>query len=193
MRKIFCGFLILLTLTACSQEMEMDDIEEVVFLTQDVVIPSNIFTSEKRDSIIAEDEIKQSIKIYLDSNEELSIASEPFLEKLYDDQELDEIELEKFNKINNMMKENDKNFSDYIFNNTLPEGYQEETERISRYITSLNETLDEVDKMFDVVDKEEGLKSIKSIVNKLGVVNGKEQKKIEEFLDKKNIDTKAFE
>ncbi len=31
-----------------------------------------------------------------------------------------------------------------------------------------------------------------SLLDQSGVVNGKEQKKIEEFLDEKNIDTKAF-
>lgn len=33
---------------------------------------------------------------------------------------------------------------------------------------------------------------IQSIIDKSGVVNGREQKKIEEFLDEKNINTKAF-
>ena len=76
----------------------------------------------------------------------------------------------------------------------MPEGYQEESKRISRYITALNETLYELDEMLDEVNKEGFPKenNIRSIINKRDVVNGREQKKIEEFLDKKNIDTKAF-
>lgn len=191
MRRIFYSFLILLILSACSQESNIDVTEDEILLTQDVVIPSIIFTSEKRDSIIAEDEIKLSIKTYLDSYEELSNASEPFQEIIYEDKEFDKNELEKFDKINKLIIENDKNFSNYILNNTLPEGYQEESERISQYITAINETLSEVDKMLN----KEGLpkvNNIRSIIDKRDVVNGREQKKIEEFLDKKNIDTKAF-
>lgn len=182
-------------LSACSQDKYIDVTEdEMLLTTQDVVIPSIIFTSEKQDSIIGEDEIKLSIKTYLDSYEELSIASEPFQEIIYEDKEFNKNELEKFDKINKLTKENDKNFSNYILKNTLPAGYQVESERISQYITALNETLYEVGEMLDDVNKE-GLpkvNNIRSLIDKRDVVNGREQKKIEEFLDKKNIDTKAF-
>lgn len=195
MRRLFYSFLILLILSACSQDKYIDVTEdEMLLTTQDVVIPSIIFTSEKQDSIIGEDEIKLSIKTYLDSYEELSIASEPFQEIIYEDKEFNKNELEKFDKINKLTKENDKNFSNYILKNTLPAGYQVESERISQYITALNETLYEVGEMLDDVNKE-GLpkvNNIRSLIDKRDVVNGREQKKIEEFLDKKNIDTKAF-
>ena len=78
-----------------------------------------------------------------------------------------------------------------------PEGYQEESKRISQYITGLNEIIYELDETLsnftDDVNKGVFPKiNIKSIINKSDVVNGREQKKIEEFLDKKNIKTKAF-
>lgn len=193
MRRIVYSFLIFFILSACSQEKNIDVTEDEILLTQDVVIPSIIFTSEKQDSIIAEDEIKLSIKTYLDSYEELSNASEPFQEIIYEDKEFNKNELEKFDKIIKLTKENDKNFSNYILNNALPEGYQEESERISQYITALNETLSEVGEMLDDVNKGVFPKiNIESIMNKSDLVNGREQKKIEEFLDKKNIKTKAF-
>ena len=137
--------------------------------------------------------MKQSIKIYLDSNEELDNASYPFEEIIDADQELNKSEMDKFHTINKLVKENDENFSSYIQNNTLPEGYQEECERISRYITASNEYLHELNEILDNVS--EGNFSeidIQSIIDKSGVVNGREQKKIEEFLDEKNINTKAF-
>lgn len=201
-RKTFYSFLILFILSACSHdgeiEIDTDTTEEEVLLsTQDVKIPSVIFTSEKQNSVIDEEEMKLSIKTYLDSYEELANASEPFQEIIYEDKEFDKEELEKFDKITKLTKENDKNFSNYILNNTLPEGYQEESERISQYITTVNETLDELDEtlsnIMDDADKGDIPKvNIKSIFDKLGVVNGREQKKIEDFLDKKKIDTKAF-
>ena len=181
MRKLFFSFFILFTLSACSQRenvevIEDEEADEVVSI-QDVKIPDVIFTSEKQNSVIDEEEMKVSIKTYLDSFEELSNASEPFQDYI-DEEELTMEEREKLDKINKLAKENDENFSNYILNNTLPEGYQEESERISQYITSVNELLAKV--------------NIISIIDKGKVVNGKEQKKIEDFLDRKKIDTKAF-
>ncbi|MBS4207212.1 NDxxF motif lipoprotein [Bacillus sp. FJAT-50079] len=199
MRKLFVSFLILFILSACSQGENIDtrEDEEEVLSIQDVEIPDVIFTSEKQNSLIDEEEIKLSIKTYLDSYDELSNASEPFQEIIYEDKEFTENELEKFDKINKLTEENDKNFSNYILHNTLPEDYQEESERISQYIIALNETLHEIGEMFsnmaDDVNKGVFPKvNIGSIIDKSDVVNGREQKKIEDFLDKKNIDTKAF-
>lgn len=201
MRKLFFSFLILFILSACSQGENIDTIEDEdedeVLSIQDVEIPDVIFTSEKQESVIDEEEIKLSIKIYLDSNEELSNASEPFQDYIYEEKELNIQELQKLDKINKLTKENDENFSNYILNNTLPEGYQEESKRISRYITAVNETLYEIGEMFDNLtnDASEGVLpkvNVKSLIDKSDVVNGREQKKIEDFLDKKNINTKAF-
>ena len=181
MRKLFFSFFVLLILSACSQRENIDVIEdedEEVLSIQDVKIPDVIFTSEKQNSVIDEEEMKLSIKTYLDSFEELSIASEPFQDYIDEELTLTVEEQEKFKKIRKLAKENDENFSNYILNNTLPEGYQEESERISQYITSFNELLAEL--------------SIISIIDKGKVMNGKEQKKIEDFLDRKKINTKAF-
>ena len=192
MKRLLVGFLSIFILSACSQE-ENDGI----LLTQKVEIPNTIFTSEKQNSVIDEEEIKLSIQTYLDSSEELLNASEPYQEMIYEEEELSVEELEKLDKINKLTKENDENFANYILNNTLPEGYQEESERISRYITAVNEVLYEIDEMVDNVttDANKGVipkVNITSIIGKFDVVNGKEQKKIEEFLDKKIINTKAF-
>lgn len=199
MRKLFFSFLILFTLSACSQEENIDVIEdEEVLSIQDVKIPDVIFTSDKQKSLIDEEEIKLSIKTYLDSHDELDKASFAFEEMIYEEKELSKDELEKLAKITTLTKENDENFSNYILNNTLPEGYQEESERISHYITAYNELFSELAENFSNItdDINKGVFpkiNIKSMVNKGDVVNGREQKKIEEFLDKKNIMTKAFE
>lgn len=195
MKKVFLSFLILFTLSACAQGDNIEAIEDELLSIQDVKIPDVIFTSEKQDNVIDEEEMKLSIKTYLDSSEELSIASEPFQEAIYDEVELTIEELEKLEKLNKFTKENDVNFSNYILNNTLPEGYEEDSKRISRYITAVNEVLDEIGEMFDDVmnDAHEGvLPNLKSLTSNIGEATGKEQKKIEDFLDKKNIKTKAF-
>ncbi len=197
MRGIFVIFSIVFILSACSQGENIDAVEDEIPLTQNVEIPSIIFTSEKQNSVIDEEEMKLSIKTYLDSHEELNKASYPFQEIIDEEKELNKNELEKLDRIIKLTKENDENFSNYILNNTVPEGYQEESDRISQYITAYNEILYELDEILsnftDDVNKGDFPKiNIESIMNKSDVVNGREQKKIEEFLDKKNIKTKAF-
>lgn len=181
-KKWLFSFSVLLILSACSQQENVDvikdeEVDEVVSI-QDVKIPDVIFTSEKQNSVIDEEEMKVSIKTYLDSFEELSNASEPFLDYIDEEETLTTEDQQKLDEINKLAKENDENFSNYISTNTLPEGYQEEVERISQYVTSANELLANLNMI--------------SIVEKGKVVNGKEQQKIEDFLDEKNIDTKAF-
>ncbi|MEN2465484.1 NDxxF motif lipoprotein [Ornithinibacillus sp. JPR2-1] len=117
----------------------------------------------------------------------------PFFAIFDEEKELTKSELEKFEAISKLTIENDENFSNYITNNTLPEAYQEESERISQYITMSNEILYEMINMAD--DLYQGIfpkVDIQSIMNKTNVVNGREQKKIEDFLDEKAIETKAF-
>lgn len=193
-RKIFYSFLILCLLSACSHEgiTEIDITEDdEVLSTQDVKIPSAIFTSHKQNSVIDEEEMRLSIKTYLDSHEELLNASEPFQDAIDEEKELTKEEREKLDKINKLIKENDENFSGYILNNTLPEGYLEESKRISRYIVTVNETLDELNKMLDDNGDFPEI-NVGAIIKNSKIANGKEQKKIEDFLDEKKIDTKAF-
>ncbi|MDZ5479600.1 NDxxF motif lipoprotein [Bacillus wiedmannii] len=196
MRKIFYSAFILFILSACSQKEKenVDTTKDEMPPMQNVEIPSNIFTSEKQNRIIDEEEIKSSIKTYLDSYEELSNASEPFQEIIDEEKKLQGNELEKLGQIYKLLKENDKNFSNYILNNTLPESYQEESKRISQYITALNETLYKLDERLDhfIDDVSNGDLPKKPIIDQVDVVNGREQKKIENFLNKNNIDTKAF-
>ncbi|WP_299510578.1 NDxxF motif lipoprotein [uncultured Rummeliibacillus sp.] len=193
-RKIFYSFLILCLLSACSHEgvTEIDITEDDEVLSiQDVKIPSAIFTSHKQNSVIDEEEMRLSIKTYLDSHDELLNASEPFQDAIDEEKELTKEEREKLDKINKLIKENDENFSDYILNNTLPEGYLEESKRISRYIVTVNETLDELNKMLDDNGDFPEI-NVGAIIKNSKIANGKEQKKIEDFLDEKKIDTKAF-
>ncbi|MBX0320551.1 MULTISPECIES: NDxxF motif lipoprotein [Shouchella] len=197
MKRIVISFFIIFVLAACSQEETIDATEDDTPSTGDVEIPSTIFTSEKNNDFIDEEEIKQSIKTYLDSSEDLYHASGPFEEIIDAGEQLTKRDLAAFNEINELIKENDENFSNYILNNTLPEGYQEEAERISQYMTASNQYLYELNDALNhlIDDISEGNFSeidFESLIDQSDVVNGKEQKKIEEFLDEKNIHTNAF-
>ncbi|MEZ2715986.1 hypothetical protein C2I17_05115 [Niallia circulans] len=196
MKRIFYSMLILFLLSACSKGGGMETEEEIVD-TNNVKVPSTIFYSDKQNSVIDEEEMKSSIKTYLDTHEELSLASSPFQEIIDEEKELTKNDLEKLKQINRLTRENDENFLNYISQNTLPQGYQEESERISRYITSLNGMLDELDTVLDQLTddlNEDVIPTVNmdSLYKSSKVVNGREQKKIEEFLENKNIKTKAF-
>lgn len=196
MKRIFYSILILFLLSACSKGGGMKTEEEIVD-TNNVKIPSAIFYSDKQNSVIDEEEMKSSIKTYLDTHEELYLASSPFQEIIDEEKELTKSDLEKLKQINRLTRENDENFLNYISQNTLPQGYQEESERISRYIISLNEMLNELDTVLDQLTddlNEDVIPTVNmaSLNKRSNVVNGREQKKIEEFLENKNIKTKAF-
>lgn len=105
MKKTFLVLLMTLLLAACSQGEDIDTVDtsdEAIFL-EDVKVPNIIFTSDQQSSVIDEDEIKSSIKLYLDSFEDLLNASEPFEDKLDEDEELSSDELEKLNEIYRLM------------------------------------------------------------------------------------------
>jgi len=190
--KKFCfSLMIIFLLGACSYQ------ESTKEASEEIVLPTSTFSSSKNNAVIDEKEIKESIKTYLDANKDLLNTSDQFEEMMDSDQQLTKAEAKKFEQLNDLVKENDRNFSTYISHNTLPEGYKKESERISRFITGSNQILDELDQAIDdmVERMSEGdfpETEIESLMNKNEGVNGREQKKIENFLDDKNIDTKAF-
>lgn len=71
MKKIIASILIVTLLSACSEngnnsdEVEYNEDIDV----QHIEIPTKVFNSDKENSEIDEAEIKESIKVYLDSNE----------------------------------------------------------------------------------------------------------------------------
>ncbi|AUO13509.1 NDxxF motif lipoprotein [Priestia megaterium] len=191
MKKLYFSLMIIFLLGACSYQESTKEVSE------EIVLPTSIFSSSKNNAVIDEKEMKESIKTYLNTNEDLSNISDQFEEMMDSDQQLTKAEAKKLEQLNDLVKENDRNFSTYISHNTLPEGYKKESERISRFITGSNQILDELDQAIDdmVEHMSEGDFSeteIESLMNENEGVNGREQKKIENFLDDKNIDTKAF-
>ncbi|MFK3939809.1 NDxxF motif lipoprotein [Alkalihalobacillus sp. NPDC078783] len=182
-------------LNGCSSEESIENDEEISKI-EDIQIPT-IFTSEKSGYDINKDEMKSSIQSYLDSSEDLFNAMLIYEENMYEDIEFTEDDIEKLNILSELTTENDDNFYDFITTNTVPKDYEVDVLRISLYITSLNEFVESLDENLstfeeNIVNGKITKKNISSILNTNGVVNGREQKKIEDFLDTENIDTKAF-
>ncbi len=191
LKKLYFSLMIIFLLGACSYQESTKEVSE------EIVLPTSIFSSSKNNAVIDEKEMKESIKTYLNTNEDLSNVSDQFEEMMDSDQQLTKAEAKKLEQLNDLVKENDRNFSTYISHNTLPEGYKKESERISRFIMGSNQILDELDQAIDnmvehISEGDFSETEIESLMNKNEGVNGREQKKIENFLDDKNIDTKAF-
>ncbi len=191
LKKLYFSSMMIFLLGACSYRESTKEVGE------EIVLPTSIFSSSKNNAVIDEKEMKESIKTYLNTNEDLSNISDQFEEMMDSDQQLPKAEAKKLEQLNDVVKENDRNFSTYISHNTLPEGYKKESERISRFIMGSNQILDELDQAIDdmVEHMSEGDFSeteIESLMNRNEGVNGREQKKIENFLDDKKIATKAF-
>ncbi len=191
MKKLCFSLIIIFLLGACSYQ------ESTKKASGKIALPTSIFSSSKNNALIDEKEMKESIKTYLDTNEDLSNTGDQFEEIIESDQKLNKSQTKKFEQLTYLVIAPDHNFSTYISHNTLPEGYKKDSERISRYIMGSNQILYELDQAIDdmVEHMSEGDFSeteIESLMNKNEGVNGREQKKIENFLDDKNIDTKAF-
>ncbi|TSB47464.1 NDxxF motif lipoprotein [Alkalicoccobacillus porphyridii] len=190
MRKLLLGLLSVVILGACNQtetveaeSIEIKNIEDI-----------EIFETNQTNDSITEVEIKGNLKTYLDSSGDLHRARYLYEEILDSDRKLDKKEKEAYQEINSLLQKNDENFSTYISTNTLPEGYQNESEHISNYISTLNQYFIEFDDTIDeLTDGEISINNLKGIGSTPDIVNGGEQAKIEKFLEEKGIKTNVFE
>ncbi len=186
---------VLLVLYGCQQAEPHQDLEdEPVATLSEVEVPDAIFTSDRKDASITEDEIKSAIILYLNSSEDLDAVMEAFQETIYSEEEPTREEKDKVNKTISLIEENDQNFSDFITSNSLPADYAKGADRISQYITDYNDYIRSLNKAFDRFDKGEmKVSDLETILGSSRSVNGREQKKIEDFLREKDIQTRAFQ
>lgn len=185
-----------LLLAACSNgESENKSSDQEAKATE---IPKKVFSSQKSDEKISEDEMGSSIKKYLDTFDALDENTS----EIRDKDELNEKDQDKLNKLTKLTNKNDKNFKQFIENNQLPKQYEKGSLKVSNYVTSINELMnqinDKVDATMDDANTDQTklknvgeIKEINAQYKKQ--VNGKKQKEVEQFLNKHDIQTKAFE
>ncbi len=114
MKKLCFSLIIIFLLSACSYQ------ESTKETSEEIVLPTSIFSSSKNNAVIDEKEMQESIKTYLDTSEDLYNISDQFEEIMDSNQKLSRAEVEKFEQLKDLVKENDYNFSTYISHNTLP-------------------------------------------------------------------------
>lgn len=185
-----------LLLVACSKgESENKSSDQEAKATE---IPKKVFLSQKSDEKISEDEMGSSIKKYLDTFDALDENTS----EIRDKDELNEKDQNKLNKLTKLTNKNDKNFKQFIENNQLPKQYEKGSLKVSDYVTSVNELMNKINDKVDATmdDSNTDQTKLKNVgeIKEINAqykkqVNGKKQKEVEQFLNKHDIQTKAFE
>ncbi|RIL27176.1 NDxxF motif lipoprotein [Staphylococcus equorum] len=185
-----------LLLVACSKgESENKSSDQEAKATE---IPKKVFSSQKSDEKISEDEMGSSIKKYLDTFDALDENTS----KIRDKDELNEKDQNKLNKLTKLTNKNDKNFKQFIENNQLPKQYEKGSLKVSDYVTSVNELMNKINDKVDATmdDSNTDQTKLKNVgeIKEINAqykkqVNGKKQKEVEQILNKHDIQTKAFE
>lgn len=183
--------------SSASKDNEHNQSEQKTNKHENAKLPTVVFESDLTNEKLSKSEIHKSIQRYLDTNESIYKVTTKIEEKVWDEQPLTKREADQLEEGRKLLEKNDQNFSNYIENNTLPNGYQKETNRISQYFTSYNQTIKNLDQQVQKIeDKAEkgtiSTKDIKDIVPDSQNVNGRQQEKIEKFLKQINVKTNAF-
>lgn len=197
---LFCCLITILSGCGNSEEKASSSTnkEEQALKKENAKLPSRVFESDRTKETISKSEIHKSIQKYLDTNERVYSFTSTIDEKVWDEKPLTKKEADHLEKGRALLKKNDQNFSAYIENNKLPEGYQKETNRVSEYFTAYNHTIEQLgDKVQEIENETKNvpisIKEIKDIMPEKSKVNGRQQDKIEKFLKKINVKTNAFE
>ncbi|MFJ8102061.1 MULTISPECIES: NDxxF motif lipoprotein [unclassified Lysinibacillus] len=156
-----------------------------------VKIPDDIFVSNKKNETISEDEMKASLKKYMDYSHVIDKEMEKIV-YLYED--ATETDQEKLHKLIAEGKKNDANFNDFISNNSIPDDYKEPSKTIYEFVSSIRETLTQFEEEIVGAVENGSLTDITDFASEhFTKANGRQQQKIEKFLDEKNINTTYFD
>ncbi|MCD8798366.1 NDxxF motif lipoprotein [Mammaliicoccus sciuri] len=132
--------------SSASKDNEHNQSEQQSNKHENAKLPTVVFESDLANEKLSKSEIHKSIQRYLDTNESIYKVTTKIEEKVWDEQPLTKREADQLEEGRKLLEKNDQNFSNYIENNTLPKGYQKETNRISQYFTSYNQTIKNLDK-----------------------------------------------
>ncbi|MDM5247967.1 NDxxF motif lipoprotein [Lysinibacillus sp. G4S2] len=192
---LLMGFTIVL-MSACSQdtttnEESKEESNEKSVSNVTVKIPDDIFDSNKKNENISEDEMKASIKQYMDYSDVIDKEMETIVYK-YED--ITESDREKLHKLTDEWEKNDANFNDFISNNNIPDDYKEPSKTIYEFVSSIRETLTQFEEEIDGMIENGSLTDVSNFASEhFTKANGRQQLKIEKFLDEKNIKTTYFD
>lgn len=154
-------------------------------------IPDGLFVSTKKNETISEDDMKASIKKYMDYSHVIDKEMQTIV---YNYEDANESDREKLKKLMDEGKKNDANFNDFLSNNTIPDDYKEPSKTIYEFVSSIRETLTQFEEEIVGAVENGSLTEISDFASEhFSKANGRQQLKIEKFLDEKNIITTYFD
>ena len=159
----------------------------------------DIFSSSKTGEKISTTEMNQAIQKYLDVNSDI-VDNKYLMQYKLDkqtgtDSKITDKQAQRLSKLSQNAVKNDVRFKKFIESNDLPQGYQPHVERILKYFTALNSTIKNVDKDIEELDyqPQNKLNVVDVSAKHAGAINGKQQKKIKQFLKKHDINSDAVD
>ncbi|MCG7337940.1 NDxxF motif lipoprotein [Staphylococcus sp. ACRSN] len=160
---------------------------------------SDIFHSDKKGKKISEKEMNDAITKYLAVNSDI-LDNKYLIQYKLDqqsnsDKKITDAQAKRLSNLSHLAVKNDVRFEKFIKHNTLPNGYQDNVERIHKYFTALNTTIKDADEAIEELDyqPQNELNVVDVSTKYAGDVNGKQQDKIKKFLKSKDIETKAID
>lgn len=203
-KSIFLSLVLMLTaiLAACSNEDSNDDQQhsdrhaptDVKKLTE-----NDIFSSNKTDEAISEEEMNKAIKKYLDVNSDI-IDNKYLIQYKLDkqtgtDTKITDAQAKRLSDLSHNAIKNDVRFEKFVKENHLPKGYKTHVDRIITYFAALNSTIKDADKQIEEVNyqPQNKLNVVDVSTEYAGDVNGKQQEKIKKFLKEKGIKSDAVD
>lgn len=199
---------LLLNLSACAPHNDdSDDKNEDHLQSNGITAPKHaknvtdkdIFTSDKTNQKISEDEMNKAIQKYLDVNSDI-LDNKYILQSQIDKQSggqtrVTKAQANKLSKLSNVAVKNDLHFKKFVENNTIPAGYKDNVTRIINYFNALNSTISDIDEKIEQLNYEpqNTINVVDVPTHYAGDVNGKQQNKIKKFLNDKNIKTDVFD
>ncbi|MEX2948257.1 NDxxF motif lipoprotein [Staphylococcus warneri] len=159
----------------------------------------DIFTSNKNNATISEDEMNKALKKYLQVNSDIldnKYVMQHKLDRQSDSsKKITKKQSEQLSELSNLAVKNDLHFKKFVNNNKIPSEYKDPTNRIVKYFKALNSTIANVDEDIEQLNyqPQNSINVVDVPTNYAGDVNKKQQDKIKSFLDKKNIKTDVFD
>lgn len=203
-KSILLSLVLVLTviLAACSNDKPKDDnshSERHAPKNVKKITEKDIFNSDKKGETLSEAETNKAIKKYLDVNSDI-IDNKYLLQYRIDkqigtDKKITDEQAERLSDLSHNAVKNDVRFKKFVEDNKLPQGYQENVDRIIKYFTALNTTIKNADEDIEQLDyqPQNELNVVDVSTKYAGDVNGKQQDKIKKFLKDKGIESDAVD
>ncbi|WP_114604089.1 NDxxF motif lipoprotein [Staphylococcus sp. EZ-P03] len=187
-------------LTACGQKDEKQE-HHVKYAPKNAT-PINkieIFKSSDKGKDLTEQELEESLKRYLNANNDIidnKYVLQHKLDQQYDGRQKVSDDLDTdLRDLANLTTKNQMNFAAFLKDNKVPADQKEDIERVNKYFKAVNYKAARADQQLEELSysPQKTVNVVDVPTNYAGDVNLKQQKKIKAYLKKHHLETKAID